>query len=51
MPPSRAGSGCRPAPQLEGHRYAEVARRSGYALNEVMSHIQNGKRSLKILRT
>jgi RNA polymerase sigma-70 factor, ECF subfamily len=34
---------------LEGHSYAEVARRSGYALNEVKSHIQNGKRSLKIL--
>jgi RNA polymerase sigma factor (sigma-70 family) len=34
---------------LEGHSYAEVARRSGYALNEVKSHIQNGKRSLRIL--
>ena len=34
---------------LEGHSYADVARRSGYALNEVKSHIQNGKRSLKIL--
>ena len=31
--------------------YAEVARRSGYALNEVKSHIQNGKRNLKILLT
>jgi len=36
---------------LEGHSYAEVARRSGYALNEVKSHIQNGKRNLKILLT
>jgi RNA polymerase sigma-70 factor (ECF subfamily) len=34
---------------LEGHSYAEVARRSGYGLNEVKSHIQNGKRSLRIL--
>jgi RNA polymerase sigma-70 factor (ECF subfamily) len=34
---------------LEGHSYAEVARRSGYSLNEVKSHIQNGKRNLKIL--
>jgi len=34
---------------LEGHCYAEVARRSGYAVNEVKSHIQNGKRNLKIL--
>jgi RNA polymerase sigma factor (sigma-70 family) len=34
---------------LEGHSYAEVARQSGYALHEVKSHIQNGKRSLKIL--
>ena len=33
---------------LEGHSYVEVARRSGYALNEVKSHIQNGKRSLRI---
>jgi RNA polymerase sigma-70 factor (ECF subfamily) len=36
---------------LEGHSYAEVARRSGYALNEVKSHIQNGKRNLRILLT
>ena len=34
---------------LEGHSYAEVARRSGYTANEVKSHIQNGKRSLRIL--
>ena len=34
---------------LEGHSYAEVARQSGYALNEVKSHIQNGKRSLRML--
>jgi RNA polymerase sigma-70 factor (ECF subfamily) len=34
---------------LEGLSYAEVARRSGYALNEVKSHIQNGKRNLKTL--
>ena len=36
---------------LEGHSYAEVSRRSGYALNEVKSQIQNGKRNLKILLT
>jgi RNA polymerase sigma-70 factor (ECF subfamily) len=34
---------------LQGHSYAEVARRSGYSANEVKSHIQNGKRSLRIL--
>ena len=34
---------------LEGHSYAEVARLSGYTPNEVKSHIQNGKRSLRIL--
>ena len=33
----------------QGHSYAEVARRSGYTANEVKSHIQNGKRSLRIL--
>jgi RNA polymerase sigma factor (sigma-70 family) len=36
---------------LEGHSYAEVARLSGYTSSEVKSHIQNGKRSLKILLT
>lgn len=36
---------------LEGHSYAEVARRSGHALSDVKSHIQNGKRNLKILLT
>ncbi len=36
---------------LEGHSYVEVARRSGFALNEVKSHIQNGKRNLKTLLT
>jgi RNA polymerase sigma factor (sigma-70 family) len=36
---------------LGGHSYAEVAQLSGYALNEVKSHIQNGKRNLKILLT
>ena len=36
---------------LQGHSYAEVARRSGYALHEVKSHIQNGKRNLKALLT
>lgn len=36
---------------LEELSYVEVARRSGYALNEVKSHIQNGKRSLRILMT
>jgi RNA polymerase sigma factor (sigma-70 family) len=34
---------------LQGHSYAEVARGSGYTLNQVKSHIQNGKRSLRIL--
>ena len=34
---------------LEGLSYAEVARQSGYALSEVKSHIQNGKRNLKLL--
>jgi RNA polymerase sigma factor (sigma-70 family) len=34
---------------LQGHSYAEVARLSGYTTNEVKSHIQNGKRSLRIL--
>jgi RNA polymerase sigma-70 factor, ECF subfamily len=32
---------------LEGHSYAEVATRSGYSMNEVKSHIQNGKRNLR----
>lgn len=36
---------------LEGLSYAEVARRSGYTSNEVKSHIQNGKRNLRILLT
>ena len=36
---------------LEGHSYDEVAGLTGYALNEVKSHIQNGKRNLKILLT
>jgi RNA polymerase sigma-70 factor (ECF subfamily) len=36
---------------LQGHSYAEVATRSGYSLNEVKSHIQNGKRNLKIFLT
>jgi len=34
---------------LKGHSYAEVARIGGYTANEVKSHIQNGKRSLRIL--
>jgi RNA polymerase sigma factor (sigma-70 family) len=34
---------------LQGHSYADVARTSGYTANEVKSHIQNGKRSLRIL--
>jgi RNA polymerase sigma-70 factor (ECF subfamily) len=32
---------------LEGLSYAEVAARTGYAPNEVKSHIQNGKRNLR----
>ena len=49
---ARLGEGQRRCLQLfylEGHSYAEVARLSGYALNEVKSHIQNGKRSLRVL--
>lgn len=34
---------------LQGHSYAEVARRSGFTLNEVKSYLQNGKRNLKAL--
>jgi RNA polymerase sigma-70 factor (ECF subfamily) len=34
---------------LQGHSYAEVGRVTGYTANEVKSHIQNGKRSLRIL--
>jgi len=33
---------------LEDRSYAEVASLTGYALNEVKSHIQNGKRNLKL---
>jgi RNA polymerase sigma-70 factor (ECF subfamily) len=36
---------------LQGHSYAEVASLCGYSLNEVKSHIQNGKRNLRILLT
>jgi RNA polymerase sigma-70 factor (ECF subfamily) len=36
---------------LEGHSYAEVATRSGYSMNEVKSHIQNGKRNLRNILT
>jgi RNA polymerase sigma-70 factor (ECF subfamily) len=36
---------------LQGRSYAEVAGLTGYALNEVKSHIQNGKRNLRILMT
>jgi RNA polymerase sigma factor (sigma-70 family) len=32
---------------LEGLSYAEVGGRTGYAANEVKSHIQNGKRNLR----
>jgi RNA polymerase sigma factor (sigma-70 family) len=32
---------------LEGLSYAEIAGRTGYALNDVKSHIQNGKRNLR----
>jgi RNA polymerase sigma-70 factor (ECF subfamily) len=34
---------------LEGLSYAEVTGRTGYASNEVKSHIQNGKRNLRKL--
>jgi RNA polymerase sigma factor (sigma-70 family) len=33
---------------LEDLSYAEVSGRSGYSVNEVKSHIQNGKRNLKL---
>ena len=36
---------------LEGRSYAEVAGLTGYGLGEVKSHIQNGKRNLKIMMT
>lgn len=36
---------------LEGLSYSEVASRSGFALSEVKSHIQNGKRNLKTFLT
>ena len=36
---------------LEGHSYAELARRTGYTLKEVKSYLQNGKRNLKVLLT
>lgn len=36
---------------LEGKSYQEVAERTGYTLNEVKSHLQNGKRNLRIILT
>jgi RNA polymerase sigma-70 factor (ECF subfamily) len=36
---------------LEGRSYAEVAVTTGYSLGEVKSHIQNGKRKLRIVLT
>lgn len=34
---------------LDGNRYQEIANITGYSLNAVKSHIQNGKRNLKKL--
>lgn len=34
---------------LEKKSYQQVAERTGYTLNEVKSHIQNGKRNLRII--
>lgn len=34
---------------LHGLSYAEISERTGYSINEVKSHIQNGKRNLKLL--
>lgn len=36
---------------LEGKSYQEVAEITGHTLNEVKSHLQNGKRNLKIILT
>ena len=36
---------------LEGKSYQEVADITGHTLNEVKSHLQNGKRNLKIILT
>jgi RNA polymerase sigma factor (sigma-70 family) len=36
---------------LEGKSYQEVADTTGYTLSEVKSHLQNGKRNLKIILT
>ena len=47
---ARLGEGQRRCLELfyrEGSSYAEVASRCGYSLNEVKSHIQNGKRNLR----
>ena len=33
---------------MEGMSYADIAEKTGYLLNTVKSHIQNGKRNLKI---
>jgi len=33
---------------LEDKTYKDIARETGYSMNEVKSHIQNGKRNLKI---
>ena len=34
---------------LEQKKYQQIAEKTGYTLNEVKSHLQNGKRNLKIL--
>lgn len=34
---------------IDGLSYAEVAERTGHSLNAVKSHLQNGKRNLKLL--
>jgi RNA polymerase sigma factor (sigma-70 family) len=33
---------------IEERSYAEIAEKTGYSLNDVKSHIQNGKRNLKL---
>jgi len=33
---------------LDGHTYKEIAKLTGHSMNKVKSHIQNGKRNIKI---
>ena len=34
---------------LDGLTYAEVATRTGFSLEEVRSHLQNGRRNLRLM--